>query len=494
MKKSSILVMLLALAVMLSAIPFASFAADNDPGAVFDFYYEKNATTGAFKNITGCKLGWESDGFLRITSDEDILEKDEGIGDVNFYLVDAEYCELDCDEYPYFAVNLRNPSTATQFEAHFGTDVYPLSASNVFHADIEAGMDGFKTFVSHIPSSNVTWVNLLNAPGGLTEQETGSATAEELAEDDYTWSGILTGFRVDGLYFGGRSGLDQGGNVLDIAWIAFFKTEEAARNFQGPDHTVVPADETEAPVDDDPLPFGTLIFDTDDYDDFWGNLNGVDDVFFNEEEKCYEFALSDSNDPFAAMQFDSYVEYGVIDDIDLDVYKVMQLKVKIDPSAGSSGNIYFTTDDAPGAYAEAKNVAFQYEKTDEWQIVNIDFSRQRTWTDYLSVTRFDMFSSVHTETSVKIAYVTFFKTMSAATAFAEGGSQFPATPEPTATPEATPTPEATATPEATEASGATAAPEATAEPKPGNGCKTFIGSASVVIISLAAVAVFLKKH
>lgn len=503
MKKSRFFTALAALAValtvMLSAISFSSLAADPGPGAVFDFYYESNADESAFSNVTGCEIEWISDGFIRITSDKDILENDDGIGDVNFYLQDAAFVDLDCDEYPYFAVNLRNPSSATQFEAHFGTDENSLSASCVFHTDIESGMDGFKTFVTYIPTSNVTWVNLLNAPGGLTDQETGSSTAEELDEDEYKWTGYLTQFRVDGLYFGGRSGLDPGGTTLDIAWIAFFKTEEDAKNYQGPDHSAAPGvEETASPGEDDGIPFGTLVFDSDDYDDFWVSPSGVDDIFFNEEESCYELVFTESNDPYVGMDFGGYTADGVLDSIDLDEYKVMQIKIKIDPSRGSSGNLYFTTDEAPGAYSEERNVKYSYEKTEDWQIVNIDCSRQRNWTSELAVTRLDVFSTLPEESSVKIAYITFFKTLAGAKAFAEGGSVFPATPEPTPTPEVTPSPEATAEPDVTEVADETDGSGSEATPSPAKkGCGSVIGTvmgAFFVPAALAAAAVFVRKH
>ena len=497
MRRSCSFLVIAALAVTFVSMPFASFADSSGPGAVFDFYFEDNASPAAFETLTGCSVEWNSDGFIRITSDEDIMEKDNGIGDVSFYLREASFAGLDCDEYPYFAINLRNPSSATQFEAHFGTDENTLSPSTVFHTDIESGMDGFKTFITYIPASNVTWVNVLNAPGGLSEQETGSATAEELGEDDYTFTGTLSKFRIDGLYFGGRSGLDPGGTTLDIAWIAFFKTEEDAANYQGPDRSSHGGDSPDDPSVIDSTPFGSLIFDTDDYDDFWILPNGVDDVFFDEEESCYEIVFTESNDPFIAMDFGTYAEADVIEAIDLDEYKIMQIKLKTDFAGASFGNVYFTTDDAPGSYTEDQNVTFQYEATTDWQIINVDCSRHRAWTGELAATRFDAFPKLSAEASVKIAYVAFFKTLSSAKAFAAGGSKFPEptpSPEPTAAPEITATPEATDPPEATVAPEATAAPEKTAGPSPSKkGCGSVFGTFSLTVV-LAAAALFLKKR
>ena len=177
-----------------------------------------------------------------------------------------------------FAINLKNPSEATQFEVHFGTDEHGLSASNVFHLDIEGGMDTFKTFYCYIPTQNEKWVNILNAPGGLSEQETGSYTAPEMEEGGSFWEGYLNSLRIDGVYFGGRSGLVPGGTSYDIAWIAFFKTEDDVKNFAGPDRTKPTPEPTPTPDISTIAPFGTIIFDSDDYDDFWTGANLIDDV------------------------------------------------------------------------------------------------------------------------------------------------------------------------------------------------------------------------
>ncbi|MBO4363633.1 MAG: hypothetical protein J5912_04555 [Clostridia bacterium] len=491
MKKFRICAVLVALAVLVACVPFTAHADGAEPGLLYDFYEKAVSESYGYTTLTNCVVEW-TDGALRVTADPNIMELDDGIGDPSFYISDAQFSDLDCSDYPYFAINLRNPSEATQFEVHFGTDEHGLSASNVFHLDIDANMDSFKTFYCYIPTQNEKWVNILNAPGGLSEQETGSYTAPEMEEGGSFWEGILTQIRVDGVYFGGRSGLVPGGTVYDIGWIAFFKTEDDVKNFTGPDRTKPTPEPTPTPDISSIEPFGTIIFDTDDYDDFWTGPNLIDDVSFNSEDKCYDISVQEGGDPFLTMAFGTYIALEMMPEVELDTYKIMQLKIKIDPKMGLQGNIYYSTDEAPGGYAEGQNVAYRYANTEDWQIVNVDFTRQRNWTSILDACRLDMFPSAKEDTVVKVAYVTFFKTLAEAQAFADAGSQFPATPEPTATPTPTPTPEVTDTPEPVP-TDVPPTEEPTPEPKK-TGCGNVIGGTFAVVALAACALVIRKKH
>ena len=107
--------------------------------------------------------------------------------------------------------------------------------------------------------------------------------------------------------------------------------------------------------------------------------------------------------------------------------------------------------------------------------------------------RLDAFPSTSADTVVKVAYITFFKTLAEAQAFADMGSQFPATPEPTATPTPTPTPDVTATPEPTDAPTEKPTEAPTPEPKK-TGCGNVIGGTFAVIALAACALVIRKKH
>ena len=288
-------------------------------------------------------------------------------------------------------------------------------------------------------------------------------------------------------------GIATEGDYVDIAWIAFFKTEDDVKNFAGPDRTKPTPEPTPTPDISTIAPFGTIIFDSDDYDDFWTGANLIDDVSFNEEDKCYDISIPEGGDPFITMAFGSYISMEEMDEVELDTYKIMQIKMKIDPKIGLQGNIYYSTDEAPGAYAEAQNVSYRYANTEDWQVVNVDFTRQRNWTSILDACRLDAFPSTSADTVVKVAYITFFKTLAEAQAFADMGSQFPATPEPTATPTPTPTPDVTATPEPTDAPTEKPTEAPTPEPKK-TGCGNVIGGTFAVIALAACALVIRKKH
>lgn len=505
MRKFRFLSLALAVCFMLSAVPFSVFAEGSaEPALVWDFFYESYFDEYTFGNVMDCTVSWK-DNAMVIISDSDIMDDEDAIGDPYFSIDNASSSLLDCDENQYLAICLRNLGEASQFEGHFGTDLHALDGGGVFHMDIEPSMTEFKTFICHLPTQNVKWTNALNAPGGLRDEELGDPTTEYMEDlEDSHWEGTLTMFRIDGPYYGGISGLCPGDVELDIAWIAFFSSEEAAKNYAGPDHsqpTPAPTDTPAPELSEDSAPRGTLIFDNDSFDDLWANANGFEDYYFNEDEKCYELLVSPVGDPFISMKFDDFILFELMDEINLDEYKVMQMKVKVDPSVGKNGNIYFTTDAAPGAFAEPQNVRYNYASTDDWQIVNVDFSKNTLWTGYLSTCRLDPWPEVKKDTATfQIAYITFFRTLGDAEAFAAGGSQFPATPEPTATPtpsptpNVTPTPEITAAPEATDAPEVTDVPEApTATPAPESGCSSVVTGFAGLAAAAAAVFLFLKK-
>ncbi len=499
MNKIRFISLLTALTVLLAAVPLVAFADSSEPGLVWDFYYKSDFDEFRFVTVVDCDVEWANNALL-MTSDayiENNLDAyGEAIGDPSFTIGNAASCGLDCDKYQYVAVNLLNSGEATQFEGHFGTSLHPLDGESVFHFNMDAGMTSPKTFVFHMPTQNVLWTNLINAPGGIRDEEIGDPTAQHMEEGDSHWEGTLNMFRIDGPYYGGRSGLCPGDVPLEIVWIAFFETEEAALNYAGPDHTRATPEVTATPAPDleNIIPAGTVIFDGDYYDDFWRGGSLLEDYSYNEEDNCYDLFFTEGIDPFVIMSYDTYSESDEAYAVDLDEYKVMQLKVKIDPKAGRVGNIYYTTDEAPGAFAEAQNIQYNYTKTDDWQIVNVNGQYSLPWTGMLSATRFDVFSTLNTDTVVKIAYVAFFKTMADAEAFAANGSVFPATPEPTTPPTPTPSPEVTATPEITPTSEPVPTEEPTAEAKSESGCGGILTGSAAIVIAGAMLFLVKKKH
>ena len=450
MKKSRLLSVFLAMAVLVSMFSVATVSAA-EPGYVYDFYYEADFNTVyPVTGLSECNVTWE-DHAIKIVA-ENVSE----IGDPNFYIDSIVDAEMEAADYPFVAVNLKNLTDCTEFEGHFSTDLHTISGSTVFHFDIDPNMTEFKTYVFDMTKANVESVNRINGPEGISAQEGATNNlVPEMEEGASFWEGTVQRIRLDSAYREGRSGMAVDGDTVYVAWMAFFATEEEAKNFTEPARS---AERTPAPTLDpsslDAKPAGVLLFDTDDdfNDEFWTSQikSKIDDVYYNEEKKCYEIYVAGGDDPFLEMPIGTFTDLEYMDPVDCSVYKFMQLGVRVDVKAGSKGGqIYYGTDEHPG-YGEAQNQSFSYKDTDEIQSVTVDFSRQRNWTGTVGNCRYDMFLTTREDTVVEFYYLAFFTTKEAADAFAaeyaaKGREAFPAAPTKAPTPVPTEAP-ATAVP------------------------------------------------
>lgn len=189
--------------------------------------------------------------------------------------------------------------------------------------------------------------------------------------------------------------------------------------------------------------------DEDIYGNFFGPLiNQIESVEFDSEKGCYLISMEKVGDPwvylgFAALaaEYDEYV-------VDADTYKILQIGVRFPSAVGSRGQFYFQTSENTGV-DEAKDMIFNYNKTDEIQYVNINLGSNKRWTGTMSDCRLDPFSECKEPCDYELYYMAFFTNEAAANEF---GDKWIATGEivvPTAAPTPTkaPTPEPTATPE-----------------------------------------------
>ncbi len=470
MKKFRSLSILLALALVMSLLPSFTVSAA-EPGYVYDFYYESD-----FNNdytVTGtnqCNVTWE-DHALKMVADG----LDE-IGDPNFYLNNIADAGIDGEDYPYVAFCLKNLTDATEYEGHFGTSSHPISGSTVFHFDVDPNMTEFKTYIFNMPVQNQKYVNIINGPDGVAAQEGATANVvAEMEEGETAWEGTVSTFRFDGMYRGGRSGLSQEGDTLLISWIGFFASEEDAKNYTGPDHSVEKTPEPTAdPSTYDSKPYGLLVFNSDDdiFYDFFSETgrNQITDVYFDESKGCWSIDVSAGGDPFIEFAFGILAGNEDMDVVSADDCKILQLGVAVNTAEGAKGgSMYFQTSEN-GSYDEAKNILYNYVTTDELQCVNIDFSKAKLWTGDVSNCRYDMFTSSKEDTTVDVYYAAFFTNKIAADAFAaqiaEKGLAALPTPAPTPTkaPTAEPTEKPTDAP-ATDVPVVTDAPETTEEAK-----------------------------
>ena len=273
-----------------------------------------------------------------------------------------------------------------------------------------------------------------------------------------------------------------------------------------PDATPTPEPET-TPGEEEPGPALFLVFDEDDkYGDIFSGGNAVEVGDFDEEKKCQILSVSESTDPYITVAIVDAIDEVFGEEVDLDVYKFVQLGVRIDPEAcNSNGQIYFTTDEDP-ELGERQCLAFQYQKTNEFQSVTINFTRTKSWTGALNVFRYDVFGTATADSEAELYYIAFFKTKDAAEAFAteyaeKGADAFPEIATPTPKPTNTPTPEPVDTPDDSGNDGddqaATAEPSVTESPESGKkrGCGgAVLGGAAVAAMMGAALILLKKKH
>ena len=247
-----------------------------------------------------------------------------------------------------------------------------------------------------------------------------------------------------------------------------------------------------------------LTFDEEEkYPDLFNNGHGMAADEFDEDKKCQIIAVDAGDDPYIALNIGGAIIDYFEDGVDCDEYKVIQFGVKIDPTAGKNGQLYYTNEDE-GNFNEGMAVAFNYKSTDEFQPLTINFTRMKKWTGLLGQVRFDGFGSTEVETDIELYYVAFFKTKDQADAFGKmfaekGYDAFPVIATPTPRPTNTPSPTPTATPEETDEPEATTAPTVTEAPKdndkPKKGCGSSVVCGGVLVCLLgAAVAVFGKKR
>ncbi len=459
MRKFRSLALLLTLALAVTMLAPTAVSAASEPGYVYDFYYEEDLEdVYVITSLYCCEAGWEDHALKIVAVDAGEL------GDTNFYINSIADGDMEASDYPYMAFSVKNPTDATEFEGHFGTNLHPISGSTVFHADIEPNMTEYKTFIVNMPQSNHDNVNRINAPGGLSDQEGATANmVAEMEDGESFWEGTVTTMRFDSIYRSGRSGEAQDGDTMYIAWMAFFETEEDAKNYKGPEHS---SERTPAPTRDpstiDMKPFNLLVFDTEDYDDFFNPTSQISEIYFDDEKKCYSIDVMSGIDPNVELLFDMFLD----EEVPCDEYKILQFAARVNTAEGNkSGSFYYSTD-KHGGYNEPQNIIYNYATTDEIQVVNIDLSRAAAWSGTALKCRFDMFTSCNEDTTFDLYYMAFFSNKDAADAFAaeyaeKGRDAFPA--KPTKAPTAAPTEKPTEAPAT--AVPATNAPKVTDAPK-----------------------------
>ncbi|MBP1587421.1 MAG: hypothetical protein ILO53_03345 [Clostridia bacterium] len=287
-------------------------------------------------------------------------------------------------------------------------------------------------------------------------------------------------------------------------------TSEIEIYYEGPaDPDASPTPEPTATPEGEPLEDSMLflVFDEEDkYGEIFSNGNGIEVGEFDEEKKCQILEVAESGDPYISISVADAVDEFFGEEVNLDKYKVIQIAAKVDPAVhNGSGQLYFTTSEDP-QLSERQNAQYQYAAGEEFQIITVNLTKNKTWTGILQLLRYDVFGTTNADSQVELYYIAFFTTKDYAETFAasyteKGAEAFPAIATPTPRPTNTPTPVPTATPENTgddagnEPTAAPAVTEPPADAGKKSGCGSVVlGGAAIAAMMGAALILLKKKH
>ncbi len=162
-------------------------------------------------------------------------------------------------------------------------------------------------------------------------------------------------------------------------------------------------------------------FDSDQYlaDGFFTpTRNNISSITYDAAKKGTIISMSAANDPWVVLGFDACTQENEEMAVDTDTYRYLQLGVRFDPSAGTSGQFYFQTS-KHGGFDEPKNVSFNYKNTSGYQYVTVNMGSNRYWTGTMTDSRLDPLASCKKNCSYELYYIAFFTTQEAADKFGE---------------------------------------------------------------------------
>lgn len=142
---------------------------------------------------------------------------------------------LDADRYCWMKIKLRNYSEVTRFQLHFG-DTSVTAASNTLF-EISTQDAEFKTYVINLKQANEATFPISSAYSNIGDPEAS------------LWTGEISYFRLDFLFIDFPGGQVPTGSEMDVEYVAFFDSEEAANAFTNEKPTAPTTDmtETESP-------------------------------------------------------------------------------------------------------------------------------------------------------------------------------------------------------------------------------------------------------
>lgn len=284
---------------------------------------------------------------------------------------------------------------------------------------------------------------------------------------------------------------------------------ELSITYKGPaDENATPAPEEGETEVQAGLPGIFFAFDEEDkYEGLFSGGREVEDIGWDSENKCELIQVVTSQDPSITVNATLVASDFFDEDIDLSKYKVLSIGVKLDENHGTGGQIYYDTDEDPG-FGEGKVTMINYKNHTDFQAITINYSKVKKWSGILNTFRYDVFGTLNAEEStVQVYYIAFFETKADADNFAKLFAEkqyeaFPVVATPTPKPTNTPSPTPTATPDAQDVPEVqeTEAPTETAEngqteEKKESGCGSIIGGglALTALTALAGTVLAVKR-
>jgi len=139
-------------------------------------------------------------------------------GDPNIQLLNFKDLGLNADTYKWMRMSVKNESAAPGFEVHFSSPTKGLSVATSITFDIKPNSD-YTTYIYNVSE----WC----------EKYYPKRAADVDDPNVYTdhWNGLIDVFRLDFMYYEESGGHAKTGDKLYIEYIAFFDSEQAAKDF-----------------------------------------------------------------------------------------------------------------------------------------------------------------------------------------------------------------------------------------------------------------------
>lgn len=377
MKK--LLIALLMLVVLCSVACAAS-----EPGWIMA-PSELNPFTPSSSN--GCNTV-NGDTFFRIVSTQDLTQGDNG--DPYFSVTGVN---LDA-KYEWIKLRIKNYSDAPVFEFHFASTATndKIVADSCTHFPISTNDEDYKEYIFNVKEYN------------LASQDVN----DDVSLTASVWSGTVSTLRFDCMWIAEPSGQVPKGSKMDIDYIAFFDSKEAAEAYVLPEKEVV--GEGDAAVEWD---------------------KNSPHFIISDEEEAGKWAASNCSATYSLgnlmvvpTNHDPQLTRVFEEEVDAEEYPFFAYRYKADTIITVGG--FFFTNEYITKFADTTFSAFAISTPGEWTNLVVDMRTMShgNWKGHINRIRLDPINSgtADTDAVILINRLGYFKTAAEALAFLKEGS------------------------------------------------------------------------